>query len=121
MGASAVKSKLDETGVSDAALKAKNAVVSNAKYAGGAINEKIEANPTLSNLKRQSTAKMGAAAAYVGSWVAWGAGNANAEEAKDDGKDAGNDDSFEESKEEEQPQEERANDQIVEEKPEADN
>ena len=49
---SAVKNKLDETGVSAAAKTAADTVVTNAKYAGSVVNEKIEANPTLSNLKK---------------------------------------------------------------------
>ena len=49
---SAVKTKLDETGVSEAAKKAAETVTTNAKYAGSVINEKIEANPTLSSMKR---------------------------------------------------------------------
>ena len=48
----AVKNKLDETGVSAAAKTAADTVVTNAKYAGSVVNEKIEANPTLSNMKK---------------------------------------------------------------------
>ena len=69
---SAVKNKLDETGVSEVAKNAANSVVTNAKYAGSVVNEKIEANPTLSNMKRQTTQKMGQAAAYMGNLVGWG-------------------------------------------------
>ena len=39
-------------GVTDVAKQAANTVVTNAKYAGSVVNEKIEANPTLSNMKR---------------------------------------------------------------------
>ena len=100
-----MKTKLDEAGVSDAARRAADAVVTNAKYAGNVVNEKIEANSTLSSARRQTTQRMGQAAAYVGSWVGWGSGDAaatneeqNQEEVKQDGND-----SFEESKEEAQP------------------
>ena len=55
----AVKGKLDETGVSEVAKKAADSVVTNAKYAGSAINEKIEANETLSSMRRSTTQKMG--------------------------------------------------------------
>ena len=51
----AVKGKLDETGVTEKASMVGSAVVSNVKYAGGAINEKIEANPTLSNAKARTS------------------------------------------------------------------
>ena len=100
---SAVKSKLDETGVSEAAKKAADTVTSNVKYAGSVVSEKIEANPTLSSMKRSTTQKMGQAAAYMGSLVGWGGSNAGTgEESKEETKDEGND-SFEESKEEGEP------------------
>jgi len=101
----AMKTKLDETGVSDAARRAADSVVTNAKYAGSVVNEKIEANPTLANARKQTTQRMGAAAAYVGSWVGWGSGDAaaaNEEQNQEEEKQNGND-SFEESKEESQP------------------
>ena len=102
----AVRAKLDETGVSDAAARGYASVVSNAKYAGSAVNEKIEANPTLAGLKRQTTAKMGAAAAFMGSLVGWGSGGGTGEEEKKQEANDDGDDSFEESKEEGEPQEE---------------
>jgi len=103
---SAVKSKLDETGVSEAAKKAAISVATNAKYAGTVVNQKIEANPTLSNMKRQTTQKMGLAAAYVGNLVGWGRSNAaageeNKEENKEEGKEEGTEEGKEEGKEEE--------------------
>jgi len=58
-GASVVKEKLDEAGVSDAAWKAKESVVENVSWAGGKVNEKIEANPTLSNAKKATGEKLG--------------------------------------------------------------
>ena len=48
----AVKSKLDESGATDVAKKVGTSIVTNASYAGGVVNEKIEANPTLANMKR---------------------------------------------------------------------
>jgi len=48
---SVVKGKLDETGVTDVAVKAKTTVVENAKWAGTAVNEQIDANPVLSSAK----------------------------------------------------------------------
>ena len=68
-GAAVVKEKLDEAGVSDVALKAKESVVENVTWAGGIVNEKIEANPTLSNAKKATGEKLGQAAAYAGSWI----------------------------------------------------
>jgi len=56
---SAVKSKLDETGVSEAAKNAAEKVKSNASYAGSVINDKIEANETLSSMRRSTTQRMG--------------------------------------------------------------
>ena len=58
-GAAVVKEKLDEAGVSDVALKAKESVVENVTWAGGIVNEKIEANPTLSNAKKATGEKLG--------------------------------------------------------------
>ena len=110
-----MKSKLDETGVSEAAKKAADSVVTNAKYAGSVVNEKIEANPTLSTMKRTTTQKMGQAAAYMGNLVGWGSSNNVAgEEKKEESKDEGND-SFEESKEEGEPQDGGTTGQIIEE------
>ena len=48
-----------------------SAVVTNVKYAGGAINEKIEANPTLSNAKARTSQVLGGAASYM-SGLVWG-------------------------------------------------
>lgn len=58
-GASVVKEKLDEAGVSEAAWKAKESVVENVSWAGGKVNEKIEANPTLSSAKKATGEKLG--------------------------------------------------------------
>jgi len=68
----AVKSKLDETGVSDVAKKGYDSVVTNAKYAGGIVNEKIDANPTLARAKTSTAAGLAAAGSYMSSMI-WGA------------------------------------------------
>ena len=67
-------------GVSEVAKQAANTVVTNAMYAGSVVNSKIDENPTLSNMKRQTTQKMGEAAAYVGYLVGWNSANEEIEE-----------------------------------------
>ena len=80
---SAIKGKLDETGITDSAVAAsgyvyeKGATAATVVVGAGssglaAVNAKIEENETLANMKAQAAEKANTAATYMSSLFGWG-------------------------------------------------
>ena len=79
-GSLTAKQKFDEAGGQEVAKQTADAAcdgamwvgdkaLTGAKFVGNTVNDKIEANPTLSNIKRQGSLKIGEAASFMSSLV----------------------------------------------------
>ena len=88
-GSVAAYQKFEEVGGTEVVATAASATAAGALYvgeqavwAGNAVNESIDANPTLANMKRQTTQTVSDAASWVSGYL-WGGGGEEAAEAEE--------------------------------------